>query len=174
MAQYNLGVMYANGQGVAKDESTAAEWYRKAAEQGDAEAQFNIGLMFVNGKGVPQSFSEALRWFRKAEAQGIEQATAAIQQVLQFQRQQQAAPAPPPPPPPIPITTTVHLRGLQAKPELNGQRGVVTFFDASSGRCTVQLEDGRGPYKVKPGNLRALLRFATALVAHIIGTEELA
>ena len=51
----------------------------------------------------------------------------------------------------------MQLRGLQAKPELNGQRGVVTGFDASSGRCSVQLEDGRGPYKIKPGNLEAVL-----------------
>ena len=47
----------------------------------------------------------------------------------------------------------MQLRGLKAKPELNGQRGVVTGFDASSGRCSVQLEDGRGPYKIKPENL---------------------
>ena len=53
----------------------------------------------------------------------------------------------------IPIGTDVHLRGLQAKPELNGQRGVVTGFDASTGRCSVQLKDGRGPFSIKPGNL---------------------
>ena len=47
----------------------------------------------------------------------------------------------------------MQLRGLKAKPELNGQRGVVTGFDAPNGRCSVQLEDGRGPYKIKPGNL---------------------
>ena len=54
----------------------------------------------------------------------------------------------------IPIGTTVQLRGHKSKPELNGQRGVVTGFDASSGRCSVQLEDGRGPYKIKLENLR--------------------
>ena len=32
-AQYNLGVCYDNGQGVAKDEVEAVKWYRKAAEQ---------------------------------------------------------------------------------------------------------------------------------------------
>ncbi len=45
MAQYNLGVMYANGQGVPKDEKQAVVWYRKAAEQGYADAQHNLGLM---------------------------------------------------------------------------------------------------------------------------------
>ena len=35
-AQYNLGVMYRDGQGVAKDYEQAVLWYRKAAEQGFA------------------------------------------------------------------------------------------------------------------------------------------
>jgi len=36
MAQYNLGVMYAKGQGVTQDNVQAVAWYRKAAEQGEA------------------------------------------------------------------------------------------------------------------------------------------
>jgi uncharacterized protein len=36
-AQYNLGVMYAIGQGVPEDDAEAVKWYRKAAEQGHAE-----------------------------------------------------------------------------------------------------------------------------------------
>ncbi len=38
-AQYNLGVMYAGGQGVPRDNQEAAEWLRLAPEQGDAAAQ---------------------------------------------------------------------------------------------------------------------------------------
>ena len=38
-AQYNLGVMYANGNGVTEDDEEAVKWYRKAAEQGVEEAQ---------------------------------------------------------------------------------------------------------------------------------------
>lgn len=33
-AQYNLGVMYANGRGVPKNDAQAGVWFRKAAEQG--------------------------------------------------------------------------------------------------------------------------------------------
>ena len=33
-AQYNLGVMYGNGQGVPQDYKAALEWYTLAAEQG--------------------------------------------------------------------------------------------------------------------------------------------
>jgi TPR repeat protein len=38
LAQLGLGVMYANGQGVPQDYGQAVVWYRKAADQGDADA----------------------------------------------------------------------------------------------------------------------------------------
>ena len=69
-AQYNLGVVYAQGQGVAKDDAEAVKWYRKAAEQGNAEAQYNLGVMYDNGEGVPQDDAEAVKWYRKAAEQG--------------------------------------------------------------------------------------------------------
>ena len=59
--------------------------------------------------------------------------------------------------PMIPIGARVELHGLKAKPELNGQRGVVVNdFSADSGRCQVKLEgsiDGRRSLMLKPGNL---------------------
>ncbi len=69
-AQYNLGVMYDNGEGVTQDASEAVRWTRKAAEQGDAWAQTNLGWMYANGEGVIQDASEAVRWYRKAAEQG--------------------------------------------------------------------------------------------------------
>jgi hypothetical protein len=44
LAQLGLGVMYANGQGVPQDYAQAVVWYRKAAEQGDADASRLAGL----------------------------------------------------------------------------------------------------------------------------------
>ena len=38
-AQYNLGLMYANGEGVPENDKTAVMWYTKAAEQGYAMAR---------------------------------------------------------------------------------------------------------------------------------------
>jgi TPR repeat protein len=69
-AQFNLGVRYANGDGVTKDQSEAVMWYRKAAEQGNAEAQFNLGVCYANGDGVTKDQSEAVIWYRKAAEQG--------------------------------------------------------------------------------------------------------
>jgi len=50
--------------------SPAAKWYRKAAEQGHADAQNNLGVMYATGKGVTQNNIEAVKWFRKAAQQG--------------------------------------------------------------------------------------------------------
>ena len=68
-AQYNLGVMYDNGLGVAQDYAAAVSWYRKAADQGNAPAQSNLGVMYYNGRGVPKDLAAAAEWFRKAANQ---------------------------------------------------------------------------------------------------------
>jgi len=51
---------------VSQDYAEAVRWFRKAAEQGDAQAQFNLGLMYVNGKGVRQNYKIAKEWVGKA------------------------------------------------------------------------------------------------------------
>ena len=65
-AQYNLGLMYANGQGVPQDYAVAVEWFRKAAEQGLAVAQSNLGLMYAKGQGVLQHNAVAHKWLNLA------------------------------------------------------------------------------------------------------------
>ena len=69
-AQYKLGEMYENADGVAHDYTKAAFWYRKAAEQGLADAQTNLALLYKNGLGIPQDYAQALVWDRKAVDQG--------------------------------------------------------------------------------------------------------
>jgi TPR repeat protein len=70
-AQFNLGVMYAQGHGVPQSDAEAVKWYRKAADQGDAHAQASLGVIYDQGhSGVPQNYAEALKWFRKAADQG--------------------------------------------------------------------------------------------------------
>ena len=70
IAQNNFGWMYDNGYGVSKDYSEAVEWYRKAAEQGNARGQTRLGLMYIYGYGVLKDYAEAIKWFRKAVEQG--------------------------------------------------------------------------------------------------------
>ena len=69
-AQFNLGIMYRNGNGVPENDAEAVKWFRKAAEQGVARAQFNLGFMYANGEGVPENDAEAVKWYRKAADQG--------------------------------------------------------------------------------------------------------
>ncbi|WP_297374266.1 SEL1-like repeat protein [Acidiferrobacter sp.] len=90
-AQFELGVDYAQGQGVPRNAAKAAkwfrkaeqgnpwfvssmllpdtqalQWYRKAAAQGDAKAQLIMGLTFTAAKNYAQAF----QWYHKAAAQG--------------------------------------------------------------------------------------------------------
>jgi TPR repeat protein len=69
-AQYNLGAIYDNGDGVPEDDTEAAKWYHQAAEQGQINAQFNLGVMYENGEGVVKSATEAASWYQKAADQG--------------------------------------------------------------------------------------------------------
>ena len=48
-AQYNLGVHYDHGKGVAQDFTAAREWYEKAASQGHADALYSLGYLYDHG-----------------------------------------------------------------------------------------------------------------------------
>ena len=69
-AQYNLGLRYVDGRGVAKDSAEAAKWFRKAADQGNANGQFELGYLYEIGKGVAKDQKQAAKWYQKASAQG--------------------------------------------------------------------------------------------------------
>ena len=68
MAQFNLGVRYANGQGVPQNDEMAGRWYRRAARQGHARAQSNLGVLYANGQGVPKDMIRAYMWLTIAVA----------------------------------------------------------------------------------------------------------
>ena len=69
-AQNNLGVLLERGlMGFHQDDTKAVPWYRRAANQGNAQAQFNLGRMYGNGQGVPQDYVEVHMWYNLAAAQ---------------------------------------------------------------------------------------------------------
>ena len=85
--------MYKHGQGVDVNYKKAIEWYKKAAEQGDAQAQYNVGVMYEFGpQGVDQSDSMAMRWYAKAAAQNDVDAQARINGILAKRRASASAP----------------------------------------------------------------------------------
>jgi len=65
-AQFNLAVMYDQGQYVTQDYAQAVFWYLKAAEQDNANAQYNLAFKYKTGQGVAQDDTKAAYWFRKA------------------------------------------------------------------------------------------------------------
>jgi TPR repeat protein len=73
-AQFNLGVLYEQGEGLRKDIQAAVYWYQKAAHQNYAKAQYNLGYLLLEGFGVPKDPVVALHWLEKAAHQGYVQA----------------------------------------------------------------------------------------------------
>ena len=55
-AQFNIGLMYANGRGVPQDYAEAEQWYRRAAEQGNTDALTNLAKM----DALDASFADAV------------------------------------------------------------------------------------------------------------------
>lgn len=69
-AEFRLGALYEEGQGVEQDLGRAVEWYRRAARHGSQKAQFNLGHMYANGTGVEKDEAEAARWYGRAAERG--------------------------------------------------------------------------------------------------------
>lgn len=69
-ANYYLGELYYNGNGVAKSFPTAKSYFQKAANAGLADAQYMMGVMVRNGQGGDKNITEAKFWLQKAAAQG--------------------------------------------------------------------------------------------------------
>ncbi|MRT92389.1 tetratricopeptide repeat protein [Ancylomarina sp. 16SWW S1-10-2] len=72
-AQCNLAITYNNSaidnnnsQNKAFCERQALYWFRKSAEQGNADAQFGLGLIYLQGRGVLLDKKEAVCWFKKS------------------------------------------------------------------------------------------------------------
>lgn len=70
-AQQLLGERYYKGEGVRRNLSEAARWYRSAADNGNADAQYMLGMMHVRGEGLPRDDAQAIRWFTAAAEQRL-------------------------------------------------------------------------------------------------------
>lgn len=56
----------------------AATYYRKAAEQGNADGEFGLGSALVTGEGVPKDVSEGRKFIVRAAEQGHQLAISAL------------------------------------------------------------------------------------------------
>ena len=68
-AQFILGSMYRDGQGVEKDLEETLKWWKKAAELGNVDAQFALGNIYSGGFGVARDYVLSYMWFDITAAQ---------------------------------------------------------------------------------------------------------
>jgi len=66
-----LGTFYERGFGVEADPAAAADWYRKAADRGNAKGALNFGLACEYGRGVPTNAPLALAYYEAAARSGL-------------------------------------------------------------------------------------------------------
>jgi TPR repeat protein len=65
-ACYDVGIMYSNGWGVAKDEARGTRSYQKACEGGDPAGCYGFGQSLRQGKGVAKDEARALLAYKKS------------------------------------------------------------------------------------------------------------
>jgi len=73
-AQYNLGWLYHNGNGVAVNDERARQLWEQAARSGHAEAQVALAMLYGQQGSRLEDQAQAVNWYREAAAQGIEDA----------------------------------------------------------------------------------------------------
>ena len=74
-AQFDLGLLYENGDGIPRDYAKAHQWYEKSAAQGGAKAQFYLGMQCAFGEGVLLDLVQAHMWYSLAAGNGHAAAT---------------------------------------------------------------------------------------------------
>lgn len=75
---FNLGQMYFNGDGVARDHKKAFYWLKQAAHAKNTKAQYQLGKMYFNGDGIAKDHEKAFYWFKKLAQEGSAKAQAIL------------------------------------------------------------------------------------------------
>lgn len=82
-AQFSLGVMYYQGNGLMSDMSKAQHWIREAAQKNHKQAQYNLGIMLANGMGSSANLVEAYAWLKISDDNGYSAASDSVLQLGQ-------------------------------------------------------------------------------------------
>jgi TPR repeat protein len=70
-ARRAVGDAYLNGEGVDRDFSLAAEWYKLGGDDGDLVANYNLSLLYFDGRGVEKDVLKAIEYAEKAADAGV-------------------------------------------------------------------------------------------------------
>ena len=80
-AQYQLGLMLADGTGGARDDAGARSLFEKAAAQNHAGALERMGAFAQEGRGGPKDTDAAKTYYQRAAALGDEDAKKALERL---------------------------------------------------------------------------------------------
>ncbi len=69
-AEYEVGLRYAEGQGVPRNLEEAARWFERAAAQDVALAQYRLGSLYEKGQGIKKDLEKARRLYQSASDKG--------------------------------------------------------------------------------------------------------
>ena len=76
-AEFYLGLLYRNGQGVPRNDAEATAWLRKSADQGYPPAQYFVGVLTTQP-------GEAFPWYKKAAEQDYAAAQYRVGEIYDF------------------------------------------------------------------------------------------
>lgn len=68
-ANTRIGFMYVDAKGVEKDDATAMDYFKAAADADYAMAQYYMGILYENGYGTDVDYDEAMDWYQAAAEQ---------------------------------------------------------------------------------------------------------
>jgi TPR repeat protein len=89
-AEELIGVLYAMGLGVARDDTRAFEWYLRAAMKGHPGAQSGVGWYYEVGRGLPAiDLVRAYMWYTLSAIGGDPDAAISLEDVVKKMTQQE-------------------------------------------------------------------------------------
>ncbi|HSF92471.1 MAG TPA: tetratricopeptide repeat protein, partial [Paracoccaceae bacterium] len=89
-AEELIGVMYASGLGVPRDDIRAFEWYLRASMKGHAGAQSGIGWYYEVGRGMPEpDLIRAYTWYVLSAIGGDPDAAISQEEVIKKMTKEQ-------------------------------------------------------------------------------------
>ncbi|MEM7259147.1 MAG: tetratricopeptide repeat protein [Pseudomonadota bacterium] len=88
-AEELIGVMYAMGLGVEKDDRRAFEWYLRSSMKGHPGAQSGVGWYYEVGRGVSKDLVRAYMWYTLSAIGGDPDAAISLEEVIKKMTRQQ-------------------------------------------------------------------------------------
>jgi Sel1 repeat len=73
-----LGILYAHGWGVARNDDQAAKWFTQAADGSYGPSQYHLGWMYHKGDGVLRDYGRSMQLLEQAAGQGMAAAHLAL------------------------------------------------------------------------------------------------